>query len=305
MELTTDPGVTSKSTATAVEEPPRENLDAVFIRRVTTDPRCGLIARLDMAADHRIIYETPLMSCEKPRWYWRGHHKTALAWTTLSRQTRDELQHGFAGLRGLSTETSLSRSQRRQLEGFVKTYASADTSGNRVHIYSIASHINHACGRCANARAWADSDSPNYMSVTLLRPVKAGEEILVNYGKSYPSCFVYGTFLSYKTHENQRRDTHVNPPRPNPPQEPQEIQQPSVQRRQQHTEEQQQESTEDQPQQPAGGQQQDAETQHRQPEAKAERVRRGIRNVARWLFGPDEPIHRGPGGMTDAVLWGF
>ncbi|KAI8684437.1 hypothetical protein NCS57_00109800 [Fusarium keratoplasticum] len=162
-ENTFGSGATSKSTATAVEEPLQENLDAVDVRDAidNPDPRRGVCARLNMAAGRRIIHETPLFSCDKPRWHWRRHQRIALAWNELNGPTREELQHEFAGLRGLSTRAGLSESQHRQLEGFVKTYASVDTSGSRVHICKIASHINHACGRCANAKAWVESDHPN------------------------------------------------------------------------------------------------------------------------------------------------
>ncbi|KAL2685582.1 hypothetical protein Neosp_006682 [[Neocosmospora] mangrovei] len=196
-------GVT-RSTATAVEEPPAVNLDAVEIRAAKDnhDPRRGVCARLDMAADRQIIHETPLFSCDKPRRLWGTHQSIALAWTTLNGQTRNELQAEFAGMLGLSTRAGLSKTQRQQLEGFVKEYASADTGGRRVHIHRIASHINHACGRCANAKATIDSADPNSISVTLLRSVSTGEQILIKYKKPNAPCFNNPKRLSNIPHKN-------------------------------------------------------------------------------------------------------
>ncbi|EEU48654.1 uncharacterized protein NECHADRAFT_74996 [Fusarium vanettenii 77-13-4] len=155
-----------------------------------------------MAADRQIIHETPLFSCDKPRRLWGAHQSIALAWTTLNGQTRDELQAAFAGLLGLSTRAGLSKTQRQQLEGFVKEYASADMGGRRVHIHRIASHINHACGRCANAKASIDSADPNSISVTLLRPVSAGEQILIKYKKPNAHCFNNPKRLPHKNSSN-------------------------------------------------------------------------------------------------------
>ncbi|KAJ3470595.1 hypothetical protein MRS44_000694 [Fusarium solani] len=320
-------GATSKSTATAVEEPPQENLDAVEVRNAidNPDPRRGVCAHLNMAAGRRIIHETPLFSCEKPRWYWRRNQRTALAWTTLDGPTRDELQDAFAGLRGLSTRAGLSESQRQQLEGFVKTYAFADTGGSRVHICKIASHINHACGRCANAKAWVESDDPNYMSVRLLRPVSAGEQILINYKKRHPPCLVCGTKWTHKRSENQRRDTHVNPQQRNPPQQqPQESQQHLVQDQQQppadhhqqpaHDQQQppedQQQPAEEHQQQPQADQQQPHEDQQQnasqcqqQPQTRGQRFGQRLRRVGRW-FGPDDGFG-GPVRLGDVGGWGI
>ncbi|KAH7273972.1 hypothetical protein B0J15DRAFT_115894 [Fusarium solani] len=311
-ENTLGSGATSKSTATAVEEPPQENLDAVEVRNAidNPDPRRGVCAHLNMAAGRRIIHETPLFSCEKPRWYWRRNQRTALAWTTLDGPTRDELQDAFAGLRGLSTRAGLSESQRQQLEGFVKTYAFADTGGSRVHICKIASHINHACGRCANAKAWVESDDPNYMSVRLLRPVSAGEQILINYKKRHPPCLVCGTKWTHKRSENQRRDTHVNPQQRNPPQQqPQESQQHLVQDQQQPPEDQQQPAEEHQQQpqadqqQPHEDQQQNASQCQQQPQTRGQRFGQRLRRVGRW-FGPDDGFG-GPVRLGDVGGWGI
>lgn len=185
-ELITDTAAAPKSTATAVEEPPREreNFDAVVIDDNTTLRRRGVYALHNMPANHRIVYETPQLSCDTPCWYRPGRdHRVALAWISLSRETSVSLQEQFITARGLTKHDrrikGLTKDQRLQLEAFVMDYAFADVSGSRRYVYRIASHFRHACGRCANAKFWIDPNDPNQISVTLLRPVNQGEELYI------------------------------------------------------------------------------------------------------------------------------
>lgn len=288
-----------------MEEPPAENLDAVEIRAAKDnhDPRRGVCARINMDAGRQIIHETPLFSCDKPRWLWGAHQSIALAWTTLNGQTRDELQAEFAGMLGLSTRAGLSKTQRQQLEGFVKEYASADTGGRRVHIHRIASHINHACGRCANAKASIDSADPNSISVTLLRSVSTGEQILIKYKKPNAPCFVCGTrrMWTFMRSENQRRDTHVNTP-----QQPPETEQHPTQEQQQPPANQQQPPEygdasqgegEDAPQ----GQGEDASQVQQQPQTRGQRFIQRARKLGQWIGVPDgDPFPPG-----EIMRWGL
>lgn len=256
-----------------------------------------------MAADRQIIHETPLFSCDKPRRLWGAHQSIALAWTTLNGQTRDELQAAFAGLLGLSTRAGLSKTQRQQLEGFVKEYASADMGGRRVHIHRIASHINHACGRCANAKASIDSADPNSISVTLLRPVSAGEQILIKYKKPNAHCFVCGTRWRWWTRarsQNQPRDTHVNPP-----EQPQET---PTQEQQQPPANQQQppeygDASQGQGENASQDQGQDASQVQQQPRTRGQRFRQRARRLGQ-RFGTDHTVG-GPVGLGEVANWGL
>ncbi|RMJ15515.1 hypothetical protein BHE90_011830 [Fusarium euwallaceae] len=278
-----DEGPAPNSTATTVEEPPRENFDAVAINPNLTLRRRGVYALHNMPADRRTIYETPQFSCDKPRPYRPGRdHRVALAWIRLSRENSASLQEAFFTARGLTKHdrrvNGLTKDQRLQLEAFVRDYAFADVSGSRRHVYRIASHFRHACGKCANAKFSIDSDEPNHISVTLLRPVNEGEELYITYKRfQHPACLVCGSLRrNFKALEKRQQDTLVNPPQQNHPQQPQEIQQ--------HPGEAQQQPPTDHQQQPAEDQQ--------PPQTRGQRFRQRIRRAGRWLLGPDQTFTR-------------
>ncbi|KAL6696374.1 hypothetical protein J3F84DRAFT_373836 [Trichoderma pleuroticola] len=66
---------------------------------------------------------------------------------------------------------------------FVLEYAFSNPGQSRVNIYRLASHINHACHKCANAYISIEPEIPYAITVRLVREVKKGREIFINYNR--------------------------------------------------------------------------------------------------------------------------
>lgn len=158
------------------------NLNAIEIQETGTNRRLGVFAVQDWPKGHKIIIEDPAISCI----HWHGQRTISKEWQKLSTTKQQELQSCFRKLRYLpiGSKKPLQKKDRQRLERFVKDYAFWDPRRSKAHIFKLTSHINHACISCANAQHWTDSASPFSMTVTLVRPVKAGEEIFVHYNRS-------------------------------------------------------------------------------------------------------------------------
>ncbi|KAG8674446.1 hypothetical protein FPOAC2_00467 [Fusarium poae] len=159
----------------------QEGLNDIEIRPTLIGRGYGLFATRELPRGYKIIHEEePVLS---------GHPLSLQPkWNTLSHRKRDQLKQMFRTLRAIPTERVLSsmsidRDLVRILENFRKEYGFKDPEGRRCCFYRTACYINHACGKCAQASWCVDNQQPNCISVTLNRPVKAGEEIFIHYGK--------------------------------------------------------------------------------------------------------------------------
>lgn len=93
------------------------------------------------------------------------------------------LQDRFRKLRDIPVNEPLNGAQIRKLERFVDEYGFWEPQQTNAHIFMLASHINHACVSCANAEQWTDAECPHAISVKLTRPLKAGDEVFINYNR--------------------------------------------------------------------------------------------------------------------------
>lgn len=186
----TEPSRGAPQTAT-VPDPLPQNQDAVCITTSTTRGRC-ITATRDFPSRHQIIVEKPAISCV--HWRQRRGKKTiGDEWDKLTPPAQKKLQNTFPKLCGIPGCTRLDEKGRRQLKKFIEEYAFWDSQSTRAHVYPLASHINHACSTHANAQQWTDSGHPNLITVTLVKDVKAGDELFINYNKgrmpfSCPFC---------------------------------------------------------------------------------------------------------------------
>lgn len=104
----------------------------------------------------------------------------------MTPRRRNELKQIFTSLQNIPTEKDLSGRNdphTTAIEDFRREYAFQDTAGRRCLIYKLASHINHACSKCAQARFSVDPDELHCIDVLLLKSVEADEEIFIHYGK--------------------------------------------------------------------------------------------------------------------------
>ncbi|KAL6868628.1 hypothetical protein J3F83DRAFT_737799 [Trichoderma novae-zelandiae] len=103
-------------------------------------------------------------------------------WCDLLVQEQDVLKSEFSRLRGVpSGRGKLSLYQSILLYNFALEYSYSSPDGEFANIYSLASHINHACRRCANAVQGMDWYEPRRILITLVKPVKVGEEVFIYY----------------------------------------------------------------------------------------------------------------------------
>ncbi|KAK7426154.1 hypothetical protein QQZ08_007320 [Neonectria magnoliae] len=158
-----------------------QNWDAIAINSIK-GRGVGCFAKKDFPPRHPIIVVKPAISCV--HWRQRGGRKTiGDEWARLNPATRGLIRHYFKQLKSIPDTAELTPKHRKELEKFVEDYAFWDTTRTNAHIYHIASHINHACPSCANAEQWTNSEEPHQITVTLVRRVKQGEEIFINYNK--------------------------------------------------------------------------------------------------------------------------
>ncbi|KAM5355731.1 hypothetical protein ACJ41O_002377 [Fusarium nematophilum] len=176
--------------------PLSQNLDAVVILSTHDHRNLGLFATQDFPARHKIIVERPLVSCIHFCQQYGKVKNIYKVWTRLTHQRRRELTLAFTPLRKIPVEKTLSISNQLKLEKFIEDYAFWDPNRSRAHVFRLTSHINHACTSCANAQHWTDLDFPNYMTVTLVKPVQTGDEIFIHYGKRRMGfgCAVCGAY---------------------------------------------------------------------------------------------------------------
>ncbi|KAF4978092.1 hypothetical protein FZEAL_5482 [Fusarium zealandicum] len=171
-----------------------QNSNAVGVRATRTRRNLGVFANRDFPLGYKIIFERPAISCV--HWSMRnGRKNIGDVWTESSEERRFYLCATFASLRNVPCERAISESHKRDLETFIEEYGFWDPPRRMAHVYALTSHINHACIRCANAQQWTDSERPNCITVTLVKPVQQGDEIFIHYNRRRMrfGCGVCGT----------------------------------------------------------------------------------------------------------------
>ncbi|KOS19327.1 hypothetical protein ESCO_000891 [Escovopsis weberi] len=158
----------------------------------------GVFAKFDFERGHKIIVERPILSCI--HWMLRNGLRTVSQdWMTLPLENQQQMTSYFSRLKDVPIGgKTLLPQHKKVLEKFIEEYGFWDPQRARAHIYLLVSHINHACISCANAEQWTDSSYPHRITVKLVKPVKAGQEIFINYNRKTPfGCALCGP-LSFR-----------------------------------------------------------------------------------------------------------
>lgn len=158
------------------------NFDVVYIGDTGTARGLGVFASHNLSKGHKIIVEKPAISCI----HFKQHKTAAAEWQKLPVSKQQELVSRFRKLKGVpvGTRVPLDKKQIKRLESFIGDYGFSDPNRGRAHVFSLTSHINHACRSCANAQHWTDGIEGNHMTVKLIKDVSAGDEIFVHYNRT-------------------------------------------------------------------------------------------------------------------------
>jgi hypothetical protein len=165
------------------------NWDAVSIRDTMTRRGRGIFATKDFSKGDKILVERPIITCAH-RTPINRNRTVAEEWCALSQEDQLLLRANFRKLRLVPIgRDTLGWFWRKWLERFIVEYAFGNPQKSLAHIYVLASHMNHACSHCANAQQWTDSGYPHRIHVTLVEPVKAGDEVFINYNRRQGPSF--------------------------------------------------------------------------------------------------------------------
>jgi hypothetical protein len=166
-----------------------KNEQAVYIDETGGSRGLGVFALQDIALRRRVIHEYYVLSCNlggplgmrKKRFYSRD---IASMWDSLSVAEKDRLKQRFWKLRFIPSEGKPGYYATSRLKNFLREYGFFKAGGQKkVLVYRVASRINHACSACANAE-WVVDSSDCSISIRVTRHMKAGEEILIHYGRT-------------------------------------------------------------------------------------------------------------------------
>ncbi|UKZ77598.1 hypothetical protein TrVFT333_005322 [Trichoderma virens FT-333] len=180
----------TRARATAEENGPYRlymvNKLAVSIRNTRSSRGRGVFAIYDFPEGQRIIFEGPVFSCAAPVENNAAIWRTVLAerWCSIPDMHQLYCKYKFVNLKEMPMGAQhLSPHQSRRFFSFIKEYAFCNPPKSLLHVYPLAGHINHACSRCANAEVWIDSGPPHRITVRLVKRVRRGEEIFINYNR--------------------------------------------------------------------------------------------------------------------------
>ncbi|EHK16847.1 uncharacterized protein TRIVIDRAFT_65412 [Trichoderma virens Gv29-8] len=183
---TANTGARATTEENAPYRPYMVNKLAVSIRNTRSSRGRGVFAICDFPEGQRIIVESPVFSCAAPVENNAAIWRTALAerWCSIPDMHQLYCKSKFVNLKEMPMGAQhLSLHQSRRFFSFVKEYAFCNPPKSLLHIYPLAGHINHACSRCANAEVWIDSGPPHRITVRLMKRVRRGEEIFINYNR--------------------------------------------------------------------------------------------------------------------------
>lgn len=167
-----------------------QNDTAVSIRKAGECGR-GLFVDYDIPRQHMVLLERPAFTTISDTYKCNQANFETIerAWVKLSQDKKLELRRCFHNrLQSISLEVPLPLADKKRLESFIADYGFRDLSDNNrnAYIFKLASHLNHACGRCANCRFWVNSISPNEIHVKLTKDVSAGNQLFITYNERDP-----------------------------------------------------------------------------------------------------------------------
>jgi hypothetical protein len=156
--------------------------DGVSIRDTFKRRRCGVFTDRYFEKGENIIIERPVFSCSRQLTPKGEKWPIAEEWCKLPEVIQLRLQKRFRKLRSVPIgQKKLGWYWKKKIKRFFTEYAFANPQGTEGHIYTLGSHMNHACPSCANAEQWTESDSPNRILVRLVKAVKANDEVFIYY----------------------------------------------------------------------------------------------------------------------------
>lgn len=165
-------------------------LDGVSIRDTFTRRGHGVFAGRYFEKGENIITERPIYSCGRQKTPAREKWPIAEEWCKLPLEDQLKLQSRFRKLRSAPIgKDKLGWYWAKTIRSFFLEYAFCNPQGTEAHVYTFGSHMNHACRYCANAEQWTESSFPNRILVKAVRPLKPGDEILINYNKTRGASF--------------------------------------------------------------------------------------------------------------------
>ncbi|KAI9171304.1 NADH-ubiquinone oxidoreductase [Paramyrothecium foliicola] len=159
-----------------------QNWDAVEMQPSGGGRGLGIFAKEHFPSRHRIIYEAPIMTCvhrQQPPF----ESTAAEEWNHYEDQHRAVLSQVFRPLKDIPSGANFTDSHKKKLRKFILQYAFSGPTVGQALVYTLASHFNHACVRCANAELWIDPIHPYYISVRLMKEIAKGQEIFICYNR--------------------------------------------------------------------------------------------------------------------------
>ncbi|EHK41044.1 uncharacterized protein TrAtP1_004444 [Trichoderma atroviride] len=160
-----------------------DKIQGVSIKDTFKRRRCGVFANRYFEKGENIIVERPVFSCSR-QLTAKGGDKWPIAeeWCKQPEAIQLKLQKRFRKLRSVPIgKKKLGWYWREKIKRFFLEYAFVNPQKTEAHIYPVGSHMNHACTSCANAEQWTESGPPDRILVRLVKPVRANEEVLINY----------------------------------------------------------------------------------------------------------------------------
>ncbi|KAL7909412.1 hypothetical protein GGI35DRAFT_479682 [Trichoderma velutinum] len=152
----------------------------------------GVFTTHSFARFHRIVYEQPIFSCFHPAQKnvigWRKEADGR--WRSLSVMHQKRFKSQFAKIEYMPlAKKQLLPHESRDFLSFLLEYSFNNPQGSMIHVYHFASHINHACHKCANAEVWIQPEAPHTITIRLLRKVKKSREIFISYNRPSGNTF--------------------------------------------------------------------------------------------------------------------
>lgn len=185
-------GPTNQATGANFYLPYMTNSLAVKIKHTKTSRGLGVFTIQSFPAGHRILSEGAIFSClhpeqvEEMEWRRRVVHR----WRSLAVLDQTWFKEHFPHIQYMPLGTlELTPHEANKFFCFVLEYAFSNPERNRANIYPFASHINHACDKCANAQFWVQAEAPDRITVRLTRYVRKGQEIFINYNRPSGNTF--------------------------------------------------------------------------------------------------------------------
>lgn len=180
------------ATGTNFYLPYMSNSLAVRIKHTRTSRGLGVFTTHSFPAGHRILGEGTIFSCvhpeqvETPEW----ERSVVDRWRFLAVLDQSWFKEHFPHIQYMPLGTlELTEHEANKFLCFVSEYAFGNPQRNRMNIYPFASHINHACDKCANAQFWIQAEKPDRITVRLIRNVRKGQEIFINYHRPSGNTF--------------------------------------------------------------------------------------------------------------------